>query len=357
MRRREGIACACIAALSLCALAVCAPNPSGLPCAEKDKACVWRALMAHPVRNADFWKADRARPLAERIAPAPPKLIQFVALGNVQNGFPDRPTAADPDRAFMQDVRAAFAGLPVEVRRLFHERLVGIYLVDKLGSTGFTDAVLDDKGSQVAGMIVLDAGVLKYHTANGWATWKENTPFKRDERVKLHARIENDADDNRMAAIQYLLLHELGHVLSIGGNIHPPWNREVKATLSAATYPFFDLSWKIDKATHKYVSRFDDEFTLRRDVAYYFGAKLGTDDMVPVYASLEKTNFPSLYAATHPGDDFAEAFASYVHVVLQKRPWEITISRDGQVVKTFKSCWDEARCAAKRKLLEQLIKP
>lgn len=89
--------------------------------------------------------------------------------------------------------------------------------------------------------------------------------------------------------------------------------------------------------------------------AYYFGAKLAAADMAATYANLEKTNFPSLYAATQPGDDFAEAFASYVHVVLQRRLWQITISRDGEVLKRFDACWDEPRCTAKRRVLEQMI--
>jgi molybdopterin-binding protein len=63
-------------------------------------------------------------------------------------------------------------------------------------------------------------------------------------------------------------------------------------------------------------------------VVYYFGAKLPAGQMVATYESLERTNFVTLYAATHPADDFAEAFASYVHGVLMGRPWEISIARE-----------------------------
>jgi hypothetical protein len=97
--------------------------------------------------------------------------------------------------------------------------------------------------------------------------------------------------------------------------------------------------------------------TERRDVAYYFGAKLGAEQMAATYASLAVTNFPSLYAATHPADDFAEAFASYVHVVLMRKPWQVTISRDGEVLRVVDACWEEPRCAGKRKLLEELLAP
>ena len=355
MGRRGKAARVCIAVLALCALASCARNPSGLPCAEADKECVERALATHPVRHVNFWKADRARPVADRIAPAPPQLVEFITLGNVKHGFAERPRPAVMDAGFTKDLRDSFAELPSGVRRLFDERLVGIYLVDNLGGSGYTDAVLDAQGKEVAGMIVLDASLLKHHTANGWATWKEGTPFKRDARFKLDARIADDANNNRKNAIQYILLHELGHVLSIGGDVHPPWNGDPKGVGPIARYGYFNLSWKIDAQANKYVTLFDGEFSQRRNVAYYLGAKLGAEDMVPTYAGLVKTNFPSLYAATHPADDFAEAFASYVHVVLMRRPWQVTISRDGEVLSVVNSCWDEPRCAGKRRLMEGML--
>jgi hypothetical protein len=75
-----------------------------------------------------------------------------------------------------------------------------------------------------------------------------------------------------------------------------------------------------------------------------------------VYGELAKTNFPSLYAATRPGDDFAESFASYVHTVVLKRPWDITIAHDGEVVTHVGACWDEPRCADKRRTMEAILK-
>ena len=339
--------------LCACAIASCASGP----CHSGDKACLARAIKAHPARNMQYWQVDLARPLMARVAPAPKGLVEVINMDNMLHGFPDRPRAAQPDPSFVADVNAAIADLPPQVWRLFRERLVGIYLVDGLGGSAYADTVLGADQTPVAGLVVLDAGVLAQRTANAWATWKENTPFKPRDGYALQARIEDPAGDNRKNAIQYIMLHELGHVLSIGGDVHPSWNLDPKEVPASSRFPYFDLSWKIDRAANKYTSLFEGALPQRKNVAYYFGAKLDAAEMAPTYASLEKTNFPSLYAATRPGDDFAEAFASYVHVVLQKRPWEIIISRDGQVVKTFKSCWDEARCAAKRKLLEQLIKP
>lgn len=339
----------------LVSASVTAQEAPRLPCSEADKACVAQATRHHAVHKRATWRADLARPLDARTGPAPANLVEYLNLDNILNGYPERPRSVRPDAAFMADVQGAIADLPPAVWRLFQDRLIGLYFVEHLGGTGFTDFVVDHHQRPVAGYIVLDAAVLAQQTANGWASWKENTPFKPAAGVRLDARIEADGDDNRRNAIQYILLHELGHVLSIGGDIHPPWDLDPKEVPASATYPYFDLSWTVARQENRYQSRFDAEFPQRKDVAYYFGAKLEASDMVPTYASVGRTNFPSLYAATHPGDDFAEAFASYVHVVRMKRPWRITITRDGEAPVLFDACWSEPRCAAKRAFLERLL--
>jgi hypothetical protein len=329
---------------------------AALPCAETDKACAQAALKGHAASRVANWQAMLSLPVAERIGPAPPQLVEYITLDNIANGYPERPRAARLDAALLADVKGAIADLPPAIWRLFGARLVGVYFVDGLGGTGYTDYVFDAQGRPVKGFIVLDAAVLAGQSANAWATWKENTPFAESAEYRLDARIEADGKDNRRNAIQYILLHELGHILSIGGAIHPPWNISPNEVASDTTYAFFDLSWSIDRQADKYRSRFDANFAQRASTVYYFGARLSAADMLSTYASLAATNFPSLYAATSPGDDFAESFASYVHVVLMGRPWQIKISRDGKVVDVFRACWDEPRCAMKRQLLEGLIR-
>lgn len=325
-----------------------------LPCPAADKPCLRKALQAHPVRRIESWRSELQRPLDSRIGPAPAPLVEYLTMDNMAQGFPQRPTAALLEPGFAADVKAAIAELPPQVWRLFGDRLAGIYFVDNLGGTGYTDAVFDRSGKPVAGYLVLDATVLRPLTANQWASWKEGTPFKPQDGYRLAARIEADADDNRKNAIQYILLHELGHVLSIGSNLHPPWTIEPRQ-VPERPYPFMDLSWTVDRRANRYDALSDAAFPQRRQVAYYFGAKLAASEMVPIYTSLEQTNFPTLYAATRPGDDFAESFASYVHVVLQRRPWQVTLFKGGETAKAVGSCWEEPRCAAKRRLLERLF--
>ncbi len=241
------------------------------------------------------------------------------------------------------------------VQRLVEQKLIGLYLVEDLGGSGYTDVALDANGQPVAGFVVLDAGVLARRSANAWASWKEGTPFKPQPGYQLRAQIEAGRDDNRKNAIQYILLHELGHVLAISADFHPPWSVPPRELPVSARYPFYDLSWQVERDANRHLSLFDARFQQRQRVAYYFGARLDAADMLPTYSRLAETNFVSLYAATNPYDDFAESFASYVHTVLMRKPWQITLLQGGKPVYQLGSCWEQARCAAKRAVLERVL--
>jgi hypothetical protein len=325
-------------------------------CAATDKPCLLAAMKAHAAKGAAYWKPWLAKPVPERLGPAPPELVEYLHLDNAAHGFPEKPRASRLSADFLADVRGAIADLPPAVRRVFDANFAGVWFVDELGGTGFTDTFVDRNDRPVGGYIGLDAAVLARHRANAWATWKENTPFRPGGGWTLEARIEKDASDDRRGAIRYILLHELGHVLSINRDVHPRWDARPADTPENARFPFFELSWTIDRKADKYVSKFEAHMPMRGQVAYYLGAKLDAADMAPAYDALRTTNFPTLYAATSPGDDFAESFVSYVHTVLMKRPWEITLRKDGRVVKTYGTCWEEPRCAAKRRILEDLLR-
>ncbi len=269
--------------------------------------------------------------------------------------IPHRPRVPKIDPAFLAEARDALLGLPPQVLAPLASRLGGIHFVDDLGGTGFFDEVRDDAGNAVAGFTLLDPSALQ-RTANEWATWKERTPFKPGAGMTLVARIQDASGDSRRNAIQYILLHELGHMLAIGGNVHPSWRLRPKEMTDLPRYPFSHLSWRQGAERDKLTSVFDDAFPQRKDVVYYFGARLAGQQMLGTYEALGKTSFVTLYGATNPFDDFAEAFASYVHVVLMGKPWEIRIERDGRTVKTYRACWDEPRCAAKRRILERMLR-
>ncbi len=343
-------------------LLACGQGKAPAHCGEQDRSCANAAKKEHAARNLAYWAPSLKKPITDRIAPAPAELVDYIRLDNIANGYPERPKPAVVTPDFMQDVFSALAEMPEPVRRRLGSKLLGIYFVDGLGGTGFTEQILDDARNPVAGIVVLDASVLAQRTANTWASWKEASPFKEQAGYGLSALIEEPATDNRKNAIQYILLHEFGHVLSINQNFHPSWDERPQDVKDVAAFPFFALSWIIAPAPPgasseggAYNSRFDSIFPQRKNVVFYFGSRLNGADATDTYAGLERTNFASLYGATSPGDDFAEAFANYVHVVMMNKPYRITMTDAARVSKVYESCWAQARCAEKRHIIEKFF--
>jgi len=324
-------------------------------CEESKKECAAKALKDHAVTRIDFWKDALVKPVLDRMGAAPPKLVEYLNLDNIRNGFPNKPRAATLTPDFRRDVHNAIAEIPFEVRQLLSRKLAGIYFVEDLGGTGFTDEIVDAGARAVAGFVVLDMSVLAKQTANAWATWKENTPFKAQPGIRLVAEIERKQQNNRKNAIQYILLHEFGHVLSINEKFHPSWKLDAREITSSAEYPWFGSSWDVSPEDNRFVTHYDRDFPQRKDVVYYLGAKLPADQMIAAYDNLEQTNFATLYSVTTPADDFAEAFASYVHTVLMNKPFEIRIYRDDKLAKLYQSCWTAKRCLQKRRMIERLF--
>lgn len=319
-------------------------------------------LSSHPVRSIAYWRqGDQFRVQKTRIGPAPPELIEFMRLDNTFQGYSERPVPAPRDSEFLRDVETAMASLPRAVRRIAERRLFYIALVRDLGGgTGYMDVVAGSDGSAAGGFIILDEGALD-RNANAWASWREGSAFQPGADWSIEVRIEAPANDNRVNAIRYILLHEIGHVVDAvigatqigGGN-----------TQNIAGNGFYDLSWTYPPPSQEIVlpgdtlrSRFDSAWPDRELLAFYSfnESRYDVADIQPVYQWLRGTNFPTLYAATSSADDFAESFVNYVHVVLDKRPFEIRLRQGGQSEFLLSSCWESPRCADKKATMKRLL--
>lgn len=336
MKRGSGILLCVLLALVLTA------------CAAGHRACLKSRMDRHEVRTLSFWKDYQRGSIEDRLYELPEALLDYLYLDNRLNGYDTKPRAAVVDGAFERDVRQALAELPGPVREAVKERLIGIFLVRNLGTTGYTEAVVDPRGRPAAGFVVLDVESLR-QTANAWATSRENTVFQNDGGGRLQVTLEEAPNDNAKNAIQYILLHEFGHLVSIGERFHPDWLGKTKTD---EPYLFYPLSWRRAKDGSN-VSLFEDVFPERSQVRFYGAARLRSSQMAGVYRRLAMTNFVSLYGATGPFEDFAESFALYVHSVWMKKPYRVEITQGGREVFTYQSCWGQTRCAAKQAVLDQ----
>jgi hypothetical protein len=228
-------------------------------------------------------------------------------------------------------------------------------VINDLGGSAYTESIVGSNGNLVAGFVVLDASVLNQN-ANQWATWKETSPFKADGKIQLLAEIETSKDDNRKNALQYILLHEFGHVISIGLESIVPWSLDPTAISSLKRFSFTELSWRIKNG--QFVSLYDGKKLDRTGLRYYGpeSKRLPSTNALGLYQDLQNTNFPTLYAATNPQDDFAESFVTYVHSIQMKRPWKIRLNGKSEHSYEYGLCWEEPRCKKKRNALEKVLR-
>lgn len=294
------------------------------------------------------WIARQALPLHERILPLPVEVRDFVYQVNVASGLDAVPSAALPDAALRADLRAAMLEMPAAVRELVDPLLLGVCLGRDLGSSGVTDIVVDAQGRILGCVVLLDVNLLENHTANSWATWKENLPFAAGPGFSLAATIADPQQDTRTNALQFLLLHEFGHVLTADGDFLPRWWEPVPE----GRFSYLDLSWVVTPFG-RFMPRVD--FELRGVVDFYGANQLFSDAIVTAYAGLECSDFPSLYGATNPYDDFAECFASYVHSEMLGRPYVLRVDLDGEPQAYLDSFWASGRSGAKRAFMERML--
>ncbi|MDB5803014.1 MAG: hypothetical protein JWN73_336 [Betaproteobacteria bacterium] len=310
---------------------------------------------AQVVRRLEYWNRMPSLPLQQRVSTPDPVMMDYIHISSSRAGWNERSKAYIPDAGFRRDLDAAIAALPAAVRRAADDKVAGIMLVQYGNFSGMALSINDEHGVPVKGFIVVDAYDFAEGGANEWLTWKENEPFESGVRWKLSAQIERPGENTRARALEFLLLHEIGHILVNGTDIGPPSQETADQHLPALdAYPFSRLSWRNtpDNAIEFLRER---DFAMRHLVYYHWRPMLNSNTMDPIYRDLQRTNFATLYAATNPWDDFAEAFATYVHTQLQHRPYEITISHDDKTTLVYRSCWEEKRCEEKREYVERVL--
>jgi len=303
------------------------------------------------------WTARLDLALHQRILPLPPEVCDFVRMVNLATGVAARPEPLEPDAGLRADLEAALLGMPTRVRALVEPLLLGVCVGRGLGSSGITDIVLDaDNGSLLGCIVLLDLDLMAAHTANSWATWKDNLPFHAGPGFSITTAIADQDANTRAGALQFLLLHEFGHVLSAAGDVLPRWWEPLTRVPVPGAYPFLDLSWQTT-AQGRFVPRDGLDFAMRGVVDFYGANKLDGESLVSAYAGLELSNFPSLYGATNPYDDFAECFATYVHSELMGKPSTLSIDLDGEPQAWLDSFWQHPRSAAKRAVMLAMFGP
>jgi hypothetical protein len=197
-----------------------------------------------------------------------------------------------------------------------------------------TLAALDSDPSR--GLIFFDVDALN-RTANAWMEFKESTPFLLGEQRRIRGKLAEPADDSRRVLLEFVLVHELAHVADYTMPDDP------------TILTFRGLSWpRQDALAQAPFAHYPERH--ERDPL--------PDALVEPYFELIATGaFASPATVASPREDFADSVATYMHTMLRRRPWQLSLYDAGQLVMQLNTCWDEPRCHAKRALIEELLEP
>jgi len=303
--------------------------------------------------DASIWDAAIALPLELRLGAAPDDVVRHVNAVNALTG-PTNVSPAQVGDDFREDVRAAVDEMPEVVKALLRDSYLGVYFAHALGSSAITDIVVTPASEFLGIVTALDADSFVNRSANEWASWKENTPFAPSP-YSVEVRIAEPAQDNRQNAIQYLLLHELGHALAAGRTLLPDWWLAPEQIKPAQNYSFLPISWRVD-ANGAILPLDANEFPQRARLSFYSGPQLDGEQIPAIYQALGKTDFFTLYSAVSAHEDFAESFASFVHTQLLGKPMSVRVLHDGVPQFELAMDWNAARFARKAELLRRFLK-
>jgi hypothetical protein len=323
-------------------------------CKSADK--YQRQIEQNLVTSLEYWGTSwNQKPWYERSSDTPKELLQYITQQNKIDGFSEMPVAVETMPEILLVLKELDISFSPMLRKLLQEKLIGIFCVKDLGSSGFTEEITDVHSDKTYALIVLDRDVLRRRKANDWATWKENSIFRHEETDtnKLRMIIEPEKSDTVQNAIRYLLLHELGHALGAISKSHMSW--KPSENQPSIKYPFAALSWRSNEKG-ELVSLFDDKFPERQKIHFYAfeKAQLANTRMKDAYDKLQSaTNFVSMQAAVNIWEDFAESFATYIHVIRDRKPWEIRIEDGKSQSFVIRSCWEEARCREKKAFFDK----
>ncbi|MFZ6734622.1 hypothetical protein ACO0LG_22015 [Undibacterium sp. Ji42W] len=303
--------------------------------------------------DVEYWLKQASLPLLDRIGNASEELLAYVAkVNNTPADLGLIQAKLNPD--FLNDIRTAIADMPPAVLRLLDKPLLGVYLGHGLGSSAVTDVVSDPDGKILGVVTLMDADAFLCRTANDWASWKENTPFLPGSAFQVSLQIETPENDHRKNAMQFLLLHEFGHVLTANSEFLPDWWIGSQKFRSTDEYSFLSLSWQI-AMNGDIIPLLRHDFEYRKNLRFYSDQQVAGDLIPGIYQAMEKTGFSSLYAATNAYDDFAEAFAMYVHSVMMGKPYQLSIRSGDAIVMEVADYWSSPRARSRKQLLADYL--
>ena len=342
-------------ALTICALFITLYSFQSSCVFSSSEKCLFKKIVSIKTKRIEYWIPNSASNIIDKIQVAPPTIVTHLNIAKSIEGLKPNVLPYSPTPEQMESIKKSASSIPKIVSDLAHSSIQGIFLVENLGSTGYTEYILDEYDNPTSSFIAIDVGMFKNSTANIWASWKLNSVFKSEENKSINLKIEEPQDDNFGNAFQFILLHEIGHAISLNKYVHPNWDLPPRDTSPHYRFKFFHQSWHVDKIKNRYLHKNNSIGDLGIfPLSFYNTATIELSSATKIYETLFNSNFPTLYATVSPSEDWADSFAAYVHQILLKKPYSIYIKSANQRIPYF-NCFQSRTCQKKVRIIESLI--
>lgn len=257
-------------------------------------------------------------------------------------------------QSFRHELKVAIDQLPQEVKSILRDHLVGVHVVGNLSMPGMpyisglaipqsgTFGGNDGTTSVLVDRLYSDTGMLERGITMGL---RIKSP---DQRYVILARIAKKGEKERFVMLQYLLLHEFGHVVDNSRSFVS--DAEELPIDDPEACGFACYSWKSQTAP-KGDGRISEVVLALRNGQFRRMLEAAPDLM----NAIKQSNFESLYSTSGPGEDFAENFATYVHTIIMGRPWRLSLFVEGKKTDEMTSCHLDGRCPQKTAFFDKLF--
>ena len=307
----------------------------------------WVGTSSHPYRQMQNWKnyiQEQKKIEGVPIYHPSDELIDFLGLLAEIDGLAEGPETVRLRHGEEEIYQQAFKTLPKPLLDKVAPKLIGIFLVSNLGSSGLALSVMGKDGPE-KGLIFLDVGILR-KSLKEWIEWRNNSAISRHLPKSIQAMVSNqDKVLDQVDTIRYILMHEMAHVLAINEDFHPATNM-LFLREGLDQYSFSKFSWRGKDLPAKYSNRYSGQLGFLNWLKFYSWPRY--DDMTvkevkSMFKRLSSTNFPSLYATTSVYEDFAESLVHYFHTQYDKRPYALQVGQN----EVYWSCFLSGTCQEK----------
>ncbi len=205
---------------------------------------------------------------------------------------------------------------PEKLKNYVDSTIYKVFIVKNLISS----AEIISLNDQSAFVILIDEAEMQ-QTPNEWATNVQRMNFENvTDGHKFNVKIEEELDP--VLTFENLLIHEIGHAIGVTSGLTPDFNGR---GILRENFKFYDKTY--DKFLIEFEKKNESEKIYER-LQFYEDIKYGKIDFneyVTLLKSLDNTSYPTMYSSRNAIELFAEYFYSYVHCILQNKPYQYTV--------------------------------